>query len=169
MAASLKKRKRQQEKRCHNYGGSSTNCVAAYGVSHLTSIMAAQQVTCQRQEEEEVCCWRFEPVVVLGREGVIVLTGKRLLFAAHKNTNNSSSSSGNDSDGNSSTWEVLLQFPLAAWTSTERSKKAAKVCFSASAAGAIVADCAIVAAGAATERFSVGASVAGQLQRRHLQ
>ncbi|KAL8445951.1 hypothetical protein Emag_004916 [Eimeria magna] len=77
-----------------------------------------------QQTQQEVCCWRFEPVVVLGREGTVVLTAKRLLFASRRRNNGGSSGGGEDS---SNTWEVLLQFPLAAWTSTERSKKAAKL------------------------------------------
>lgn len=79
----------------------------------------------QQQQQQEVCCWRFEPVIVLGREGVIVLTGRRLLFAAPKGSSRSNEAEADSS--NISSWEVLLQFPLAAWTSTERSKKAAKV------------------------------------------
>lgn len=93
----------------------------------------------RQPEQREVCCWRFEPVSVLGREGVIVLTAKRLLFAAHSRSANSSSSCGGDtigSDSNSS-WDVLLQFALGAWTSTERSKKAAKVPFFSSASAAL--------------------------------
>ncbi|XP_026190978.1 uncharacterized protein LOC34623057 [Cyclospora cayetanensis] len=94
----------------------------------------------QRLQEElqpqapEVCCWRFEPVKALGREGVIVLSAKRLLFASHKGSPSKSADGEGDasasipssSSSSSSCWELLLQFPLAAWTATERSKKAAK-------------------------------------------
>ncbi|KAL8429115.1 hypothetical protein Efla_003168 [Eimeria flavescens] len=92
-------------------------------------MMENTQPPSELQQHQEVCCWRFAPVVVLGREGAVVLTAKRLLFAAQQGRR--SSSSGGVPDGGSNEestkgWEVLLQFPLAAWTSTERSKKAAK-------------------------------------------
>lgn len=95
--------------------------------------MAEHQTQCeelQRPPQQEACCWRFEPVTVLGNQGVVVLTAKRFLFASQKISSNSSCSNGGeekDGSGNKIFWEVSLQFPLVCWTSTERSKKAAKV------------------------------------------
>ncbi|OEH74340.1 hypothetical protein cyc_08470 [Cyclospora cayetanensis] len=55
----------------------------------LAATMACpQDAPQQRLQEElqpqapEVCCWRFEPVKALGREGVIVLSAKRASVAA---------------------------------------------------------------------------------------
>ncbi|KAL8432537.1 hypothetical protein ACSSS7_004534 [Eimeria intestinalis] len=53
--------------------------------------------------QQEVCCWRFEPVVVLGREGTVVLTAKRLLFASQKHNNGGSSGRGEAGNSNANT------------------------------------------------------------------
>ncbi|CDJ66736.1 Chromosome III, complete sequence, related [Eimeria necatrix] len=115
--------------------------------------MAEPQSQCQelqRPPQQEACCWRFEPVTVLGNQGVVVLTAKRFLFASKKSSSNSSCSNGGeekDGSGNKVFWEVLLQFPLVCWTSTERSKKAAKarISYVAPTAAAAAAPTATVA------------------------